>query len=165
MNIFISALANNGKACRPNVISRIVSRENGEIIEKTNPKNPVYISDSYTDIETSEALDVITRMEGVCHENGAAAELGNIIKKLGYTAAAETGTAGISQINNHLNKSGEKKVTKGTISWIACFLKERPFAMVVALQNAKADSAAVKIACEILPLAIDMSLDEPPFED
>jgi peptidoglycan glycosyltransferase len=164
MNILISAIANNGKACQPYIISRIVSREDGEVIEKTNPDNPGYLDSSLINITASEALDLKTLMKGVCRENGTAAELGAEMKELGYTAGAKTGTAEISQTTERLNESGVK-VTKGTVSWIACFLEEKPFALVVAAQNPSVGNAAAKIASDVLPLAIEMNLDAPQFAE
>ncbi|MDR2649213.1 MAG: hypothetical protein LBB94_05785 [Clostridiales bacterium] len=160
MNILISAVANNGRACQPYIISRIADREDGSDIEKNNPDRPEYLDSSLINITSAEALDLKTLMEGVCRENGTAAELGAEMKKLGYTAAAKTGTAEISQSSERLNDSGVK-IVKGTISWIACFLEEKPFALVVAAQNPSVSNAAAKIASEVLPLAIELNLDAP----
>ena len=161
---YISTIANNAKTCRPYIISRIISREDNVIIENTNPENPKYLESTIINITPAEALNLKTFMKSVCGENGLAADLGSNMKKKGFTAAADIGFEEIPQNAEYLNEN-VIKINMRTVSWISCFLEEKPFALVVELQNVKKSSIVIKIAGEILQRAIDLNLDSPQFLD
>jgi len=138
----LTAIIANGRAGRqPYIVSRIAGSGNASITLDANPKNPEYLSGAPINISQPEAAALRAGMKNACAENGKDADLGSAMKKLGYTAAA--------------------KSSSGSISWIACFLEEKPFALAIAVQGANDGEAAKKIASEILPFAIDMNLDQP----
>jgi len=158
LSVLISITANNGKACRPYIVSRVVSRESGETIDGINYDIPGYLNSPFLGSAQSDPQIARALMEKECRENGRAADLGAVMKKLGYTAAAQTGAADI--LHNDEGPDGNGNNAK--VSWIACFLEEKPFVLVAAVQGGDA-GAAVKIAGDMLPLAVNMNLDSPQF--
>ena len=149
LSLLISSVANNGKASRPYIVSRVVSREDGGVIQGVTYDIPGYLDSPYLDLTRRDAPQLKAFMKGVCAEGGKAAELGAAMKKIGYTAAAQTGSAAVLH-------------TGASISWVACFLEEKPFVLTVALQGAGI-AAPVKIAADMLPVAVEMNLDSPQF--
>ena len=162
MSVLISSIANNGKVCRPYIISRVISRETGKTIEGIIYDKPKYLISSYLDTDRPNAYKLKAPMERACKTGGTAEALGVAMKKFGYTAAAQTGQTEVSHTKE--NASGVLKNIKTTVSWIACFLKEKPFVFVVTVHDAK-EGSAVKISGEMLTLAVDMNLDAPQFSD
>ncbi|MDR1913397.1 MAG: hypothetical protein LBQ68_02795 [Clostridiales bacterium] len=152
--VMLSAIANGGQAYEPYVVLGLADRMTGEFISSAKPK---LIKEGLINLSSNEARDLQALMESVCSENGTGAHLGGRMKALGYSVAGKTGTAEIGKIIETLEQNGEVGLSslKGNISWIACYVKEVPVAMVITAVRPK-DIAAADIAIDILPEAIEL---------
>ncbi|MDR3240219.1 MAG: hypothetical protein LBT44_09065 [Clostridiales bacterium] len=153
MLLLTGAIANGGQARQPYAVKDVVTRDGGKIV--IPERKPSYVSGKTLALDAVMAADARALMESVCGENGTAAALGSQMKSMGFTAAAKTGTAEFDVTARRLDGQGYD-FTRGFNSWIVCFVKEIPVAMVVAAQNPSSQSAAVNVAREILPKAIEV---------
>ncbi|MDR1538433.1 MAG: hypothetical protein LBU32_10645 [Clostridiales bacterium] len=144
MLILASAIANKGTAMQPYSVSW--ERTRGDEPVELYKASPKAVPESLVKMKPEEAMDMGILMENVCRGSGTAAVLGDAVEKLGYTAAAKTGTAEISA-------SG-----RAVVSWIVCFIKEEeaPLAMVIALTSPSEGKTAAETASEIMPAAISL---------